>query len=53
MTRFTVYTRKKRILPNRRSSDGTSPRRSSFYRKNSPVFQVKTRESRAEKHHIF
>ena len=48
MTRFSVYTRKKRIIPNRRSSDGTVPRRSSFYSKISPVFQVKTRENKAK-----
>lgn len=53
MTRFAVYTCKNRIFARRRSSDGTVPHWSSFYRKNGPVFQVKTRESRAEKHHIF
>ena len=53
MTRFAVDTCKKRIFHNRRSSDGTVPHWSSFYRKNRPVFQVKTRESRAKKHHIF
>ena len=53
MTRFAVLTCKNRIFAHRRSSDGTVPRRSSFYRKNSPVFQVKTRESRAENTHIF
>ena len=53
MTRFAVYTRKKRIIPNRRSSDGTLSRRSSFYQKNGPVFQVKTWESKAENRHFF
>lgn len=53
MTRFAVLTCKNHIFANRRSSDGTVPRRSSFYRKNSPVFQVKTRESKAENTHIF
>ena len=48
MTRFAVYTRKKRIIPNRRSSDGTVPHWSSFHSKNSPVFQVKTRENKAK-----
>ena len=53
MTRFAVYIRKKRIIPDRRSSDGTIPHWSSFYRKNSPVFQVKTCESKAENTPIF
>ena len=53
MTRFAVYTRKKRIFPNRRSSDGTVPHWSSFYRKNRPVFQVKTRGNKAENSLIF
>lgn len=53
MTRFSVYTCKKRIIPNRRSSDGTVPHRSSFYRKNSPVFQVKTRRNEAENYTFF
>ena len=48
MTRFAVLTCKNRIFAHRRSSDGTVPRRGSFYRKNSPVFQVKTRESKAK-----
>lgn len=48
MTRFAVLTCKNHIFANRRSSDGTVPRRSSFYRKNSPVFQVKTRRNEAE-----
>ena len=48
MTRFAVLTCKKRIFAHRRSSDGTVPHRSSFYRKNSPVFQVRTCESKAE-----
>ena len=43
-----VYTRKKRIFAHRRSSDGIAPRRSSFYQKNSLIFQVKTCESKAE-----
>ena len=53
MTRFAVLTCKNRIFAHRRSSDGTTPRRSSFYRKNSLVFQVKTCESKAENTPIF
>lgn len=53
MTRFAVLTCKNRIFAHRRSSDGTTPRRGSCYQKNSPVLQVKTRESRAENTHIF
>ena len=45
-----VYTRKKRIFARRRSSDGTVPRRSSFYRKNSLISQVLTRRNEAENH---
>ena len=46
MTRFAVLTCKNHIFANRRSSDGTVPRRGSCYQKNSLVFQVKTRETR-------
>ena len=48
MTRFAVLTCKNRIFPHRRSSDGTTPRRSSCYQKNSHVFQVKTQRNEAE-----
>lgn len=53
MTRFAVLTCKNHIFANRRSSDGTVPRRSSFYRKNSLVFQVKTRRNEAKNHTFF
>lgn len=53
MTRFAVLTCKKRIFAHRRSSDGTAPRRSSFYRKNSLISQVLTRRNEAENTHIF
>ena len=53
MTRFAVYTRKKRIIAHRRSSDGTVPRRSSFYRKKNPVSQVKTCENKAKNSTFF
>ena len=48
MTRFAVYTRKKRIIPNRRSFDGTVSHWSSFYRKNGLISQVKTRRNEAK-----
>ena len=53
MTRFAVYTRKKRIFPNRRSSDGTVPHWSSFYRKKGLISQVKARRNKAENTSIF
>lgn len=53
MTRFAVLTCKNRIFAHRRSSDGTVPHWSSFYRKNSSVFQVKTRRNEAEHTPIF
>ncbi len=53
MTRFAVMARKIRIFAHRRSSDGTVPRQSSFYRKNSLISQVKTRRNEAENTHIF
>ena len=53
MTRFAVYTRKKRIFPNRRSSDGTVPHWSSFHRKKGLISQVKTRRNKAENTTIF
>ena len=50
MTRFAVLTCKNRIFAHRRSSDGTTPRRSSCYQKNSLISQVKTRRNKAENH---
>ena len=48
MTRFAVLTCKNRIFAHRRSSDGTVPHWSSFYRKNSLISQVLTRRNEAE-----
>ncbi len=48
MTRSAVLTCNNRIFAHRRSSDGTTPRRSSCYQKNSLISQVKTRRNEAE-----